>query len=482
MPPPFTSVCDSFPPAPYWSDDPSEATEDPAADPDEPPESSDHLTASDPDTIGLGVDDPGVDEAVRCLARERGFQVVAIEAGADLTRVRSCAILVLDALRTSRQPALASLFDIAMPAPRDFLLVRKRTHSDCAIEAYAYARAQKGRLHEMLEALLPDDKPPRDAADEILGSAPAIRLVRRQIRSIARYLDVSVMVLGETGTGKELVARAIHDLTAAGEAFVALNCAAISEALFESELFGHERGSYTGAHAAHVGLLEQAGSGTVFLDEIGEMPANLQPKLLRALETRSFRRVGGNRDIPLRARIVSATNRTLSRQGDNVLRSDLMFRLAGFTVALQPLRTRLSDLVPLARKFLRDFRKRHAKSRPVGFTSAALAELGRHSWPGNVRELRAIVEQAAILASGVLIEAHDIQACLNEWQCVKPEGTAGAAPTIDAGSDSGLLDEVQREVVLRTLERFQGNLTKAAHELGIARSTLRYRLRRYATR
>jgi DNA-binding NtrC family response regulator len=477
MLPTLTSACDSDFPVPRRSD------RSPAAgDPDDEPASSDHRTSATPYRLGLGVDDPGVERAVRCLGQERGFQVVGIELGVDPAAVRSCGVLVLDALKASTLPALASFFDIATPVERDFLLVRRQLSDDCAVEAYSFARAQLGRMHVMLESLFPGDKPPRDAAAAILGSAPAIRLVRRQIRRIAKYSDVSVMILGETGTGKELVARAIHDLTAPSEAFVALNCAAISESLFESELFGHERGAYTGAHAVHVGLLEQAGAGTVFLDEIGEMPAHLQPKLLRALEARSFRRVGGSRDIPLRARVVSATNRTLSRQSHDTLRSDLMFRLAGFTVVLQPLRARLSDLVLLAQRFLRDFLKRHARSRPMGFTSAALAELNQHSWPGNVRELRAVVEQAAILASGALIEGYDIQACLNEWQCVKQEGPARSAPTPDPVPDSGLLDEVQREVVLRTLERFQGNLTKAAHELGIARSTLRYRLRRYAPR
>jgi DNA-binding NtrC family response regulator len=465
-----------------------------------------------PHTLGLGVVDPDVQQAVRRLCEERGVEVVDVSAGADAAAVRSYGVLVLDAVTASRLPSVASFFDIATPEERDFLLVRMRFDDDCAVEAYSYTRAGLDRMQRMLEALFPGDKPRRDAADEILGNASAIRLVRRQVRRIASYPDVSVLILGETGSGKELVARAIHELSAPDEACAALNCAAISESLFESELFGHERGAYTGAHAARVGLLEQAGAGTVFLDEIGEMPAHLQPKLLRALETRSFRRVGGSREIPLRARIVSATNRTLSRKRHNVLRGDLMFRLAGFTVALPPLRARLSDLAALAQRFLREFLERHARSRPLGFTSAAVDELSRHTWPGNVRELRAVVEQAAILTSGALIEGCDIQACLNEWQSVSHGAPASVPPPPEPAlrepalrepalrepalrepalrepppseptPDGGRLDEVQRELVLRTLERCQGNLTKAASELGIARSTLRYRLRRYAAR
>jgi DNA-binding NtrC family response regulator len=476
MTPPFILRCDSDPPAPLESGE--------RPDRDSEPTSSQHWTAA-PHRLGLGVVDPGVQQAIRRLAHERGFELIEIGAGADAAEVRSYGVLVLDALTASRLPSVARFFEIATPEERDFLLVRMRFDDDCAVEAYSYARSSLDRMQRMLEALFPGDKPRRDAADEILGNASAIRQVRRQVRRIATYPDVSVLILGETGSGKELVARAIHELSAPEEPCAALNCAAISESLFESELFGHERGAYTGAHAARVGLLEQAGAGTVFLDEIGEMPAHLQPKLLRALETRSFRRVGGGRDIPLRARIVSATNRTLSRKNHGVLRGDLMLRLAGFTLALPPLRARLSDVAPLAQRFLREFLERHARSRPLGFTSAAVAALSRHSWPGNVRELRGVVEQAAILATGALIEGCDIQACLDEWQSVSSGALASSPPpppVPEPAPDGGRLDEVEREFVLRTLERCQGNLTKAASELGIARSTLRYRLRRYAVR
>jgi DNA-binding NtrC family response regulator len=480
MTPPSILRCDSDPPALLESNGPDGPGTSNGI--DREPASSDHRSAAAPARVGLGVVDADVQQVVRRLGAERNFQVVEIGPGADATVLRSYAVLVLDALTASRLPSLASFFDIATPVERDFLVVRMRAHDDCAVEAYSYPRAQLDRMQCMLEALFPGNKPARDAADEIRGNAPEIRLVRRQVRRIATYPDVSVLILGETGTGKELVARAIHDLSAPHEPCVALNCAAISESLFESELFGHERGSYTGAHSARVGLLEQAGAGTVFLDEVGEMPIHLQPKLLRALETRSFRRVGGSRDIPLGARVVSATNRALSRRSSNVLRSDLMFRLAGFTLALPSLRARASDLVALAQRFLKEFLERHVRSRPLGFTSAAVGELSRHSWPGNVRELRGVVEQAAILASGALIEGYDIQACLNEWQSPSPPARSSAPPPPSPALDGVRLEEVERNLVLQTLARCEGNLTRAASELGIARSTLRYRLRRYAVR
>lgn len=224
--------------------------------------------------------------------------------------------------------------------------------------------------------------------------------MREQVRAVAPYRDVPVLILGETGTGKELVAEAVHRVSdGANRPFIALNCAAIPEHLLESELFGHEAGAYTGARGARVGLLEAAGNGTVFFDEIGEMPLPIQAKLLRVLETRTFRRLGSNRDIKLHARVVSATNRKLSGKSDGHLRPDLLYRLAGFTISLPSLRERSSDIAELAESFLRSFGDRHAR-RQLRFSEPALALLMRHRWHGNVRELRAVVEHVAILAVG----------------------------------------------------------------------------------
>ncbi|HTU63775.1 MAG TPA: sigma 54-interacting transcriptional regulator, partial [Polyangiales bacterium] len=170
-----------------------------------------------------------------------------------------------------------------------------------------------------------------DAASNVLGETPGIRTVREQIRTVARFRDLPVMIMGETGTGKELIAQAIHALSDNHGPFVPVNCSAIPEALFESELFGHEAGAFTGARGARAGLFETAGSGTLLLDELGEMPSLLQPKLLRAIEARTFRRIGGNKDLPFRARIVSATHRKIGGK-DSLVRSDLYYRLAGFTI------------------------------------------------------------------------------------------------------------------------------------------------------
>lgn len=329
------------------------------------------------------------------------------------------------------------------------------------------------------------------ALDSILGDAPAMQLIRDQLRSVARYRDVAVLVLGETGTGKELLAQAIHRLSASERGqFVAINCAAIPESLFESELFGHEAGSYTGARGARVGLLEAAGNGTVFLDEVGEMPLPMQAKLLRVLETRTFRRLGANRDLPLHARIVSATNRGLGGWSEATLRADLLYRLAGFTLTLPPLRERGSDIEKLASAFLRAFAERH-RAEPKWLSPEAVAVLRAQPWPGNVRELRSVVEHVAIVARGVEISAPEVADAVAR----SPKRRKSSAPppptsepvTVnsvksipgDSIQSTGGLRDVERELILRAFVDNDRNLSRAAKHLAIPRTTLRDKLRRY---
>ncbi len=253
----------------------------------------------------------------------------------------------------------------------------------------------------------------QDPCAAIMGDAAGIRAIREQIRTVARYRDLPVLINGETGTGKELVAQAIHALSETGGPFAPVNCAAIPEQLVESELFGHEAGSFTGARGAQVGLFEAQASGTLFLDEIGELPSALQPKLLRALESRSFRRVGGSRDIPFRARVISATHRNLLGN-DAVLRSDLYYRLAGFTIATPALRDHVADIDTLARHFLSDFAGRYATH--VELSPRGLEALHAYDWPGNVRELRAVVQQAAVLSTGGRVGVAELVAALRDRQ------------------------------------------------------------------
>lgn len=359
----------------------------------------------------------------------------------------------------------------------------------------------------------------RPVAQCLLGGSKELEYVRQQIVSLARFHDVSALIVGETGTGKEVVASAIHQLSSPDSPFVSINCAAIPEELFESELFGYEAGAFTGARGTRPGLLETAEDGTLFLDEVGEMPARLQPKLLRALQTRTFRRVGGREERTLRARIVSATNRELSATEQDGLRSDLYFRLAGFTISLSPLRERLNDLELLANYFLREFAARYT-GLPTRFDSAALEALLTYRWPGNVRELRAVVERAAMLSRHGSVDREAVSAALRQGRpdleglqlsaaqleasfgpgLVRSSVTrASGAPPGVGGPDSGAipvplspraesprkasgpvdLNEIQRQITIEAFDQHEGNLARAARHLSIPRTTLRGRLRRY---
>lgn len=307
---------------------------------------------------------------------------------------------------------------------------------------------------------------------EILGDSAAARDLRAQVASIARFRGLPVLVTGPTGTGKELVARAIHRLGDAVDPMVAINCAAMPESLFESELFGHEPGAFTGARGPRTGLLQAAGRGTVFLDEIGEMPASQQAKLLRALESRMFRRVGANTELPLLARIVSATNRPLRGREDESLRSDLYFRLAVHTIRSPPLVERKEDIEILARHFLTEFAATYSAV-PTELSATAVEALHDHDWPGNIRELRGVVQSAAIRCGGDVVDGRHVIETLRD-RCGTP------APS-RAGQECGL-PELERTAVLEAFEACDRNLTRAAQRLQIPRSTLRDRLRRYGVR
>jgi DNA-binding NtrC family response regulator len=360
-----------------------------------------------------------------------------------------------------------------------------RAGAEDVLEKPVDAAALTVRLRAFLQGRppAPSDVPARNSANAaILGDAPAIRAVREQIRTVARYRDLPVLITGETGTGKELVAQAVHASSETDGPFVPVNCAAIPEHLFESELFGHDAGAFTGARGARAGLFEVAAAGTLFLDEIGELPSGLQPKLLRALETRTFRRVGGNRDVPFRARVISATHRGLN-DADTTFRSDLYYRLAGFTIATPSLRERSSDLDGLAQHFLADFSARYGVS--IEFSPRALEALHAYDWPGNVRELRAVVQQAAVLAPADRVGVAELVAALRDRQQkhgVRPvESDPGNSGT-HAPIRSEPLRALERRTILETWESSGNNLSAAARTLGLPRTTLRDRLRKYGLR
>jgi DNA-binding NtrC family response regulator len=319
-----------------------------------------------------------------------------------------------------------------------------------------------------------------DPVDRILGETPAIRAVREQIRSVARFPGLSVLIVGEAGTGKELAAQAIHVLSKSEGPFVPVNCAAIPEQLMESELFGQEAGAFAPGRSAHPGILESVDVGTLFIDELGEIPAQLQPRLLRVLETRTFRRIGGGRDLSFCARVISATNRRLSGP-DAVVRSDLYFRLAGFTILMPALRERAEDIELLAQKFLADFRERYPEA-PSTLASSALEALRGYEWPGNVRELRSVVQQAAVLSRGDSVGADEVVRVVRERRAEAEFGSSNASSQqrlIAAVPVGEPLRVVERRMIEGAWQASGHNLSAAARTLGLPRTTLRDKLRKY---
>ncbi len=323
---------------------------------------------------------------------------------------------------------------------------------------------------------------------------PSMRVLYEQAAKAAAA-TISVLVLGETGVGKEILAHSIHKLSPRRDkAFLALNCAAISESLLEGELFGNERGAFTGAHAARQGLFEAAEGGTVFLDEVGELPMSIQVKLLRVLEERRVMRVGGRSTIPIDVRFVAATNRdleTCSEQGS--FRQDLYFRLNGISLTIPPLRERRSEIVPLAEKFIRMTAEKMGKKSYPRLSDDATALLQRYSWPGNIRELRNVIHRALVLSWGDSIVPEHFPpklrapapppiAAVATAPAMAP-ATATFGPSSEGDSPSRRLrlemDALERNRIVEALEQCGGNQTAAADMLGISRRTLVTRLDTY---
>ena len=307
----------------------------------------------------------------------------------------------------------------------------------------------------------------------LIGGSAHVRKLVATIRRVAAS-DVPVLIEGETGSGKELVARGIHDASARRERpFIVVNCGAISPDLIESELFGHEKGAFTGATAPRKGAFELANSGTIFLDEIGELPLSLQPKLLRALEQKEVKRVGGNDLLLADVRILAATNRNLREEiARKAFREDLYFRIGAITVPIPPLRDRREDVAPIALHFLSAMGT--TTSRPVpGLSPAGLDALISHDWPGNVRELRNAIQRAVVMAEHGELTGTD-------FSFLRPAAKPGA----ESETASGLSrwEQAERTNILAELARQTGNKTKTARELGIAKSTLFEKLKKYGIR
>ena len=311
----------------------------------------------------------------------------------------------------------------------------------------------------------------RLAYGSMIGESPAMQQLRATIDKVAQS-DATVLITGDSGTGKELVARALHFAgRRASGPFVPVNCGALVGTLLDSELFGHVRGAFTGADTSKRGLFVAADGGTLFLDEIGELPLELQPKLLRALQDGEVKPVGGTTAIRVDARVIAATNRTLSDQiASGAFREDLYYRFAVITLAVPRLRDRPGDIPLLARHFGEQAALRAERGR-VWFTDAALAHLAAQPWPGNVRELENTIERAVILAAGDVLDVDDVAG-------PRP-APAGSAFATFTGDHVPTLDELERAHILRVLELCDGQKTKAAQLIGINRTTLWKKLRTY---
>jgi DNA-binding NtrC family response regulator len=308
--------------------------------------------------------------------------------------------------------------------------------------------------------------------ENMVGETPVMQEVFEIVRQVAPT-RATVLLAGESGTGKELVAKAIHQLSPrAKQPLVTVHCAALAPTLLESELFGHEKGAFTGAHERRIGRFEQAQGGTLFLDEIGEIDATLQVKLLRFLGERTFERVGSNKTLTADVRLIAATNNNLEeRVKAGAFREDLFFRLRVVEIQLPPLRERAGDIPLLAQKFLREFAQENGK--PLNdFTADALEWLMNYSWPGNVRELRTAIEHAVVLCRGEKISARDLP------PPVRGGGPSGGLAPALARTDL-TVREAEKQLIIRALKETDGNRTLAAKKTGMSRRTFHRKLHLY---
>jgi len=307
----------------------------------------------------------------------------------------------------------------------------------------------------------------------IIGDHPKMKEVYRIVTKIASTSS-TVLIYGESGTGKELVARAIHDGSPRkDQPFMAINCAAIPETLIESELFGHEKGSFTGANAREIGILEAANGGTVFLDEIGEMNVSMQAKLLRAIQEKEIRRVGGKLNLPLDVRIISATNRDLEQEiKKGAFREDLYYRLNVLRINLPPLRERGSDIATLADFFI----KKYSAASGIaveGIAKPALKLLLNYTWPGNVRQLESVIERAVLMAEGSIIQPEDLPAEIGSL------AAQGGVVPFELPPEGINFEEMEKALIIKAMERADWVIGKAAPILGLSYKTLQYRLEKY---
>ena len=335
------------------------------------------------------------------------------------------------------------------------------------------ARAVRSQKLETENVSLRQQLDAKFGMENIVGESPVMQEVFERVKQAAPSRS-TILILGESGTGKELFAKAIHQLSPrAKQPLVSVHCAALSPTLLESELFGHERGAFTGAHERRIGRFEQAQGGTLFLDEIGEIDASLQIKLLRFLGERTFERVGSSKTLTADVRLVTATNKDLEAMVKaGTFREDLYFRLCIVELHLPPLRERMEDVPMLAKSFLREFAKENDK--PItDFTADALELLLNHRWPGNVRELRAAIESAVVMCRGERIAARDLP------RTVRSEAAPANDPARLLAKNDLTVKEAEKQLIIRALKETKGNRSLAAQKIGMPRRTFHRKLHTY---
>jgi DNA-binding NtrC family response regulator len=412
------------------------------------------LAGMPPDLMLLDVRLPGID-GVQTLQR-------ALTIHPDL------AVLMMSAHST---------VDIAVDAMKhgavDFLV---KPFPFQALDAAVERAISTARTRKQI-ATLTSERRGTSALEALVGGSAAMEQVRAMVRRLAGSETTTVLVEGESGSGKEVVARAIHFQSARAERpFLQVNCAALPEQLLESELFGHERGAFTDAHAQKRGLFESAEGGSVMLDEIGDLPPGGQAKLLRLLENKTFRRVGGVQELRCDVRVIAATNVNLEeRVAEGRFRSDLFFRLNVVRIVVPALRDHLDDVPTLAAHFIARFNQ-EMKRQVKGITSQAMELLRGYHWPGNVRELRNVIERAFILHAGA-DEIRPEHLAPELRKAPPPKRQEKLVPPIN--EDGLVLDDVERKLIAEAMERASGNQSKAARLLGVSRDTLRYRLKKH---
>jgi len=361
-----------------------------------------------------------------------------------------------------------------------------RLHTDNGRERLAVIRttqllATDGKLEGVIATIKDITEEVAPQKREVIAESPGMRDVLNFVRRVAASEATTILLEGENGTGKDLVAKTLHyQSLRQTEPFIAINCAAIPETLLESELFGYEKGAFTDARSQKRGIFELADKGTLFLDEIGEIPLMLQAKLLRVLEEQTFRRLGGLKDIKLDLRVIAATNKNLREAvHEGAFRQDLYFRLNVIHITIPPLRERPDDILPLARFFV-DHYNRKFKRHIEGVSTEANRLLSSHDWPGNVRELRNAIERAMILEEGTEIRPESLPITIGH--------TVGMGPptqnlVVSEFPEEGLsLEENEKQLLMRALEKTGGNQTQAAKLLQITRDTLRYKMKKFNLR